>query len=184
MSILILGLIVFFGIHLLPSFASTKTSLVGRLGENAYKGIYSIISITGFVLIIYGKGQADFQPVWEPVLIGSKIPLVLMLISFVLLAAANMPSNIKRFTRHPMLWGITAWSSAHLLTNGDLASIFLFGGFGLFSLFDMVSSNLRGASKQEDTLPLMKDVLTISAGIGIYFLFLFLHPYLMGVSVI
>lgn len=183
MIILIFGLVLFFGAHIFPSFVGVRSSLIARLGEGPYKGLYSIISLAGFILIIAGKSKADFQPLWEPPLWSSSIAPILMLLSFVLLAAGNMPSNFKRFTRHPMLWGVTIWSVTHLLANGDLSSALLFGVFGIFSLFDMVSSNLRGATRQDNRLPIKKDLTVVAAGIFAFLLFFFLHPVLFGVSV-
>ena len=83
-----------------------------------------------------------------------------------------------------MLWGVTLWSIAHLLANGDLASILLFGSFGLFSLFNMFSANLRGAKKQQTKYAFSKDAIVIVASVVVYGILVFLHPYLFGVKVI
>ena len=184
MFILALGLTVFFGLHLLPSFVELRSNIITRLGKGAYKGLFSVISLSGLILIVIGKSMADFQPLWEPPIWNKNVVMGLMLLSFIFLASANMPSNIKRFTCHPMLWGSTLWSGAHLLANGDLASLMLFGAFGVFSLFDMISENMRGAAKQETKYPFTKDVIVIVAGIVIYGALLFLHPYLFNVSII
>lgn len=181
---LILGVIVFFGIHLLPSFPSVRQSLFDRLGEIRYKGVYSLIALGGLVLIIVGKAYAEFVPVWEPPAWGRHLAMTLMPLSFMLLASANMPTNIKRFTRHPMLWGITLWAGAHLTANGDLASLMLFGAFGTFALFDMWSANRRGSTKSEARYPLGKDAIVVVAGLVVYGVFLFAHPYLFRVPVI
>ena len=83
-----------------------------------------------------------------------------------------------------MLWGVFIWSVAHLLTNGGLASLVLFGSLGAFSLFDMLSANVRGASKQETVYPIAKDAITVVAGLAAYGALLFLHPYFFGVAII
>jgi uncharacterized membrane protein len=102
----------------------------------------------------------------------------------VLLAGAYVPTNIKRFTAHPMLWAVTVWAAAHLLANGDLASLVLFGGLGTFALVDMWSANVRGAEVVATRQPLFKDLATVIAGLVAYGVFLALHSYLFGVSVI
>jgi uncharacterized membrane protein len=183
MNLLILGLVLFIGVHLLPSFVSLRRAAVDRLGPGAYKGLFSLLSLTGLVLMVIGKYLADFQPLWQPPAWGRNAALVLLLPVFVLLAAANMPSNIKRYTRHPMLWGVTLWSVGHLLSNGDRASLLLFGSLGVYALFGMLSANLRGAVKQVKVYPLVKDGVTVAAGLVVYAVLLLLHPYLFGVAV-
>lgn len=111
--------------------------------------------------------------------------VVTMLIAFYLFAAADMKSNIKRFIRHPMLLGVFLWSCVHLFANGDLASIILFGSFAIFSLFGMVSANIRGALVQKEKYPIKKDVVSIIGGLVAYAIFVLLvHPYLIGVPVL
>ena len=184
MNLLILGIVIFIGVHLLPSFVPLRRAAMDRLGPGAYKGVFSLLSLVGLVLIVVGKYLADFQPLWQPPAWGRFAAIVLMLPVFMLLAAANMPSNIKRFTRHPMLWGVTLWSVGHLLANGDRASLLLFGSLGAYAVFDMLSANLRGAVKQVVVYPIAKDGMTVAAGLLVYGVLLWLHPYLFGVAVI
>jgi uncharacterized membrane protein len=184
MNLLILGIIIFIGVHLLPSFVSLRRAAMDRLGPGAYKGLFSLLSLVGLVLMIVGKSLADVQPLWQPPAWGRNAALVLLLPVFVLLAAANMPSNIKRYTRHPMLWGVTLWSAGHLLANGDRASLLLFGSLGAYAVFDMLSANRRGAVKQVTVYPRSKDGVTVAAGLLVYGVLLLLHPYLFGVAVI
>lgn len=184
MTTLIVGLFVFFGIHLLPSFENTRNSLVARLGEGPYKGGYTLVSILGFALIVVGMANRDYISIWQPPVWSSHLALVLMLPVFMLLAAAYLPGNIKRFTRHPMLWGVTLWAVAHLLVNGDLASILLFSSFLVYSLFDMWSANNRGARKSTQKRPFFYDAGVVFLGICLYLLFFYLHPQIIGVPVI
>ena len=184
MEFLIAGIVLFVIIHLVPSSAGFRRKLIISIGDVPYKGLFSVISLTGLILIIYGKYIADFQSVWAPPAWGSKVTVVLMLLSFIFLAAANMKSNLTRFTRHPMLWGVTFWSVAHLSANGDLTSILLFGSFAVFSLIAMLSANLRGAKKKSTKQPIILDVIVLIVGLLGYVTFVFLHPYLFGVSVI
>ena len=180
MFYLILGLALFAGVHLFPTFVSLRQTLIGRLGENGYKGLFTVVAVAGLVFMVIGKGDADVQQIWSPPAWGRTATSVMMLFSLSLFAAANMPTNIKRFTRHPMLWGLTLWSVGHLLANGDLASIVLFGGLGVYALLGMASANMRGALKQTVKYPVTKDAMVAVAGVVAYALFLFLHPYLTG----
>lgn len=184
MLLLVLGLLVLVTIHLVPTFSSVRESLLNRLGDAVYKAIFAAIALLGLILIIVGKSRAEFVSLWQPPVWGRHVAPVLMLIAFILLPAAYLPSNVKRFTRHPMLWGITFWSIGHLLANGDLASLLLFGGLGVFALFAMWSANLRGATRSTTKYPLTKDAIVVVAGVVVYGGFLFLHPYLFGVPVI
>jgi uncharacterized membrane protein len=184
MSILITGMLLFFGAHLIPINQTIKQGLIKRLSENIYQMLFAIVSMAGFVIIIWGKASADVVHIWTPPTWGLTIAPPLMLISFYCLVSMSAPTNLKRFTRHPMLWGIVFWAVAHLLTNGDLSSIILFGGFFLYSIFDMWSANRRGAIKSDTKYPLSKDLIVLAITGITYVVILFLHPYLFGVSVI
>lgn len=184
MTYLYLGVIIFTGMHLFPAAAGVRQTLISRIGEKSYMGIFSLIVLGSTILMGVGYSQARFINLYNPPVWGRSMTAALMLLSLILFAAANMPGNIKRLTRHPMLWGLVLWSMGHLCANGDKASVVLFGGLGLFGLIAMLSANLRGAVKQQDKVPLTKDLMVIVAGIIAYGVFVFAHPYLFGVSVI
>lgn len=184
MLLLTLGVIVFAGVHLVPGFPALRECLVSRLGEGRYMALFSAVAFAGLLLIIIGKSTTVFVPLWQPPGWGRAAALLITPLAFVLLAAAYLPSNIKRFTAHPMLWGVSAWAAAHLLANGDLASLALFGGLGLFALVDMWLANMRGAEISATRQPVVKDLTTAIAGLVVYVVFLALHPYLFGVAVI
>jgi len=185
MYILLLGICIFFGLHLVPSLVSYRCIIINKLGEGLYKGLYSVISLIGLVLIVYGKSIAGYYSIWEPPIWSKNVVVVIMLLAFYFFAAADLKSNIKRFIRHPMLLGVMLWSAAHLFANGDLASILLFGAFFIFSLFGMLSANKRGASTQKNKFPLAKDIVAVFAGLVAYGIFIkYLHPYLIGVPII
>lgn len=184
MIILMLGLLVFIGIHLVPSFPALRLRLIDQFGPTGYKGGFAAISFVGLALLIIGKAYAEFIPVWTPAPWGRHLAMGLMPFAFILLVAAYMPSNVKRLTAHPMLLGITVWAAAHLAANGDLAGIVLFGGLGVFSLFDMWSANKRGAAPGTTHYPLVKDLTVVVIGLAAYGAVLFLHPYLFGVRVL
>lgn len=180
MTLLILGLLIFFAIHLLPSFSTTRNNLYSRYGERRFKLGFTLVAVIGLILIIIGKAYADYIPIWEPPVWTRHMAMPFVMLAFILLPAANMPTNIKRLTPHPMLWGIILWSGAHLAANGDLASMLLFGSFFLYSLFDIVSANRRGAKTQDHKVPLRKDIMVVVAGLVVYGIFLFAHPWLFG----
>ncbi|MGI8740473.1 MAG: NnrU family protein [Gammaproteobacteria bacterium] len=184
MLLLTLGIIVFAGVHLVPGFPALRERLTGRFGEGGYMVPFSGVALVGLLLIIFGKSAADFVALWQPPGWGRAAALLITPLAFVLLAAAYLPTNIKRFTAHPMLWGVSAWAAAHLLANGDLASLVLFGGLGSFALIDMWLASKRGAKMSAMRQPVVKDLMTVIAGLVAYSLFLTLHPYLFGVAVI
>jgi len=183
MTILILGVAIFVGAHLVPSATSLREGLRERVGTNAYRGLFSLVSLVGFVLIVVGMGRAPSVPLWDPPPWGHRVPVYGMPVALVLLVAAFMPTNLKRLTRHPMLWGVTIWAAAHLLANGDLASLILFGSFGTFALFDMWSANQRGAELSSKVVPYWRDALVILVGIVLYVGLLHSHAWLFGMPV-
>jgi uncharacterized membrane protein len=106
-----------------------------------------------------------------------------MPVALTLFVSAFMPTNLKRLTRHPMLWGVTVWAAVHLVANGDLASLILFGSFGAFSLFDMWSANRRGAELSAKVVPYWRDVLVAAVGGIVYVGLLHSHEMLFGMPV-
>lgn len=184
MELLILGMIIFMSVHLTPSIVKLRRKLVAWRGETVYKIGYSCLAMIGLILIIIGKGRADFVPVWNPPDWGYPITQIAMLFALIAFPAAYMPTNLRRFLRHPFLTGLALWALSHLLVNGDLASILLFGGFGAFALFDVWSANRRGAIKSYRSIPYYRDLLLVTAGLVLYGVMVILHPHLFGVSAI
>ena len=180
---LILGVVVFIGAHLVPSVPSLRSSLQARVGRSRYRGLFSLVSVVGFVLLVVGMGQAPFVPVWNPPAWANRVAVWTMPIALILLVAAFMPTNLKRITRHPMLWAVTIWATLHLLANGDLASLILFGSFGVFSLFDMGSANRRGAELSSSVVPYWRDLLVVVVGGVLYLASFYGHAWLFGVPV-
>lgn len=133
MTLLLLGLLIFLGSHSLRIVAEPwRQAQQARLGENAWKGLLSVVSLAGFALIVWGYGLARQAPVvlWTPPAATRHLAGLLMLVSFVMLAAASVPRNaIKARLRHPMVLGVKVWALAHLLANGNLADVLLFGSF-------------------------------------------------------
>jgi uncharacterized membrane protein len=147
MTLLILGLILFLGVHSVRIVADGwRSAQIARRGEGAWKGLYSVASLVGFVLIVYGYGQARTEPVvlWTPQLWARHLASLLMLLSFILLAAAYVPRNgIKAAVHHPMVLAVKVWALAHLLANHTLADLLLFGSFLVWAVLDFRSSRQR-----------------------------------------
>jgi len=144
---LILGLVLFLGVHSVRVFAEDwRTKTRARLGENAFKGVYSVVSVLGFGLIIWGFGQARLQPVvvWTPPVGMRHLASLLTLLAFVSLAAAYVPGNaIKAKLHHPMVLGVKTWALAHLLANGMLAHMVLFGSFLVWAVLSFRAARQR-----------------------------------------
>ena len=183
MTLLIVGVALFIGAHLIPSVPSLRDRLKRQVGGNAYRGLFALVSLVGFVLLVMGMGRASFVPLWDPPAWGHRVPVFGMLLALTLFVAAFMPTNLKRLTRHPMLWGVTLWAAVHLVANGDLASLILFGSFGAFSLFDMWSANQRGAQLSSKAVPYWRDLLVVAVGGVVYMGLLHSHALLFGMPV-
>jgi uncharacterized membrane protein len=147
MTALILGLVIFLGVHSVRIYAEPwRNGMRAQIGENGWKSAYSLASIAGFVLIVWGYGQARLSPVplWTPMLWPRHLAALLMLLSFVLLAAAYVPKNgLKAKLHHPMVLGVKAWALAHLLANHTLADLLLFGSFLAWAVLDYRAAKQR-----------------------------------------
>jgi uncharacterized membrane protein len=187
MLYLILGLVIFLGVHSVEIFSPTfRNRAVARLGEKGYKGIYSVLSIIGFVLLVWGYGVARQHPVlvYAPPLWMRHLTLLLMLPVFPLLLAAYLPGRIKAAVKHPMLAAIKMWAFAHLLANGMLADVLLFGGFLIWAVADRISVKRRAVVRPVLGPPPGKynDLIAVVGGLALYVAFVFwLHLWLIGV---
>ena len=150
MTALILGLVIFLGVHSVRIVAEPwRTRMRARLGEGAWKGLYSLLSLLGFGLIVWGYGLARQQPVslWAPMPWARHLASLLTLLAFVLLVAAYVPRNsIKARLHHPMILGVKLWALAHLLANHTLADLLLFGGFLLWAVLSFRAARQRDAA--------------------------------------
>ncbi|TDJ32223.1 MAG: NnrU family protein [Gammaproteobacteria bacterium] len=184
MTLLIAGLAVFFGPHLISTFVPLRAALVDRLGENPYMGLYSAVSLAGLVMIVMGYARAPLEVVYEPPTWGRSGNTLLMLVAVILLVAAYAPSNIKRLTAHPMLWGTFLWAAGHLLANGDKASLLLFGSFAIYALYDMWSANRRGQRPSKEKYPFAKDITIVVLALIIYAILFRFHGTFFGAPLI
>jgi len=184
MVFLVLGLAIFFGVHSLSIFREKREVLINKIGAMPYKGLYSLVSILGFVLLVMGKGSAEFIHIWQPPLVLAMVTKFLMLFAWILMVAAYIPSNFKRMIRHPMLLSVKLWAVAHLLINGDLASIILFGSFLAFGVIAMISANKRSEWLKPDPKPFYLNVVVIVVALVVYVGVAMHHAQLFGVAVI
>ncbi|MEM7437593.1 MAG: NnrU family protein, partial [Myxococcota bacterium] len=161
-----------------------RERIIKRVGFGPYRGLFSLAALAGLVLIVLGMSRAPMVPLWTPPGWGFTAAVVGMPVVFVLLAASYMPSNLKRWIRHPMLTSVAIWAGLHLLCNGDLASLILFGSFGTFAVFDIVSANRRGTAKAQDRVAWWRDLIPVVGGLLVYFLVLHYHQALFGRSVL
>lgn len=179
MAALVLGLVMFLGAHSLRIFAEPwRTATLGRLGEKPYKALYSLVSIAGFVLIVWGYSLARQAPtvLWSPPPVGLRhLASLLTLVAFVLLVAAYVPGNhLKAKLRHPMVGGVKVWAFAHLLVNNTLADVVLFGSFLVWAILDFRSARRRdGNLVTRPQASTTRTVITVVVGVAAWAVFAF-----------
>lgn len=188
MWILVVGLIVFLGIHSVRMIAPAKREqFIEAKGENAWKGIYTLVSFAGLALMIWGYGQARLDnvffysaPTW-----GAHLQLLLMIPAMILLVATNLPAgHIKKAVKNPTLIAVKIWAIGHMLVNGDLASYLLFGGFLVWAILLVINTKKRGQIFPDETA-VKSDIISIVAGIVLWAAITFwLHEWLIGIPAI
>ncbi len=189
MTLLIAGLLLFLGSHSVRIFAEDwRTARIAGMGEKGWKGAYSLVAIAGFVLIVIGYGQARLDPVvlYATPTWTRHVAALLTLPAFILLAASKGPMNrIRAAVGHPMVAGVKLWAFAHLLANGTLADVVLFGSFLAWAIVDYIAARRR--DRAEGTVrvasgPIARDVVTVAIGTVVWIVFaLWLHGPLIGV---
>jgi uncharacterized membrane protein len=186
MTLLIIGIATFLGLHVVPTRRGLRERLVARLGEGPYKGLFALLSGASFILLVYGFAKAPLIQVWSPPPWTRWVAIVLMLPAFIFLVAAYVPGQIKAKLKHPFLVAIKTWALAHLIANGDLASIILFGSFLAYAAYDRITLKRRKATglvTVPATGPPSNDVIAVVLGLVLYLSFLFwLHRLLIGTS--
>ena len=187
MSILLAGLLIFFAVHSVSIFNEPwRDSMVAKLGEWRWKGVYSLLAIIGFVLIVWGYSLARVDPVilYSPPTSLRHVSILILVPVFPLLLASYLPGRIQAMTRHPTLVAIKLWALAHLLTNGTLADVILFGSFLAWAVIDRISMKRRTQRFIPGALPSkVNDSIAVLLGLVLYVSFvLWLHTWLIGVS--
>lgn len=191
MAWLITGLVLFLGVHSVSIVSPLgRRQLARQMGEAGYKGLYTLVSFVGLGLIVWGYGLAREAPVLLYTLpTGFRhLAALLMLPVFVLLLAAYLPGRIQRAAKHPMLLSVKLWALAHLLANGTLADVLLFGGFLVWAVADRISVKRRAAAGLMRSAPALpgsaaNDTIALVGGLVLYaVIVLWLHGWLFGVS--
>ena len=190
MALLIAGLVLFLGIHSVQMIApGFRQSVIENRGDNTWKGIYSIVSLAGLVLLVWGYGAARVSdantffysgPGWL-----THVVWILMAVAMIFFIASQLPAGrIKKALKNPMLISVKTWAIAHLLVNGDLAGILFFGSFLIWAVLLVINTNRRG-NPEPETISQRSDILAVVIGLVVWVVFaLVLHEWLIGVPVI
>lgn len=190
MTMLVAGLFIFLGAHSARIFAEDwRQRHIARSGEAVWKIVYSLISLAGFVLIVWGYGSARADPsgliLWNPPQWTRHVASLLTLPAFILVAAAYVPgTRIKAAIGHPMIVGVKLWALAHLIANGRLADLILFGAFLLWAVFDFRAARGRDRSTgiRRVAVGVSRDLIATAIGLALWAAFAFhLHAWLIGV---
>lgn len=189
MLLLILGLAIFFAVHIVPTVPDLRQGLVQRFGEGAFKIAFSVVSLAALALIVVGYHKLQLNPgknvvLWDPPTWTRHLAMLLMLPALILLVASQIPSRIRAAAKHPMLAAIKIWTLAHLLANGDLASLLLFGSFLAFAVYDRISVKRRAYPGRLGTAEggPVNDLIVVVLGVALYALIIVWgHGALIGV---
>ena len=185
MLLLIAGLVLFLGIHSVGIVAEPWRNAMAAKNEAVWKIGYTAISLTGFALLCYGYGQARMDPIWlwAPPPIMKAVSAVLLLPVFILFLASFLRGKISTATKHPQLLAVKLWATAHLIANGTLADLLLFGGFLAWAVAQRISLKRRTPRATPGMAPSMAgDIGAVIGGLGIYVLFVvWAHEFLIGI---
>jgi len=189
MLILVLGVALFLGAHVFSTLRGPRARAIEQFGLKPYRAVYSSVAILGLVLIVYGfsryRAEGIIQ-IWDPPTWSRHAAMPLVWFAFVALASRRAPpSRIRGWLRHPTLVAIKSWALAHLLANGDLGGMILFGSFLAFGVYDRIAVKRRGDEGAPRLDAFTKgDAIALGAGTAVFAVILLLHPYLFGVSVL
>jgi uncharacterized membrane protein len=190
LGLLILGLVLFLGVHTLTTQRDARAALIGKFGRGGYMGLYSLASFAGLALIVWGYSvyrATGWVDVWSPPVAFRHVTLLLMLPAVILVVASYIRGRIYTTLKHPMLAGIKLWAAAHLFANGDLGSIVLFGSFLAWAVYDRISLKHR-ADAGAPPIPVGgpgNDVIAVAVGVVVYVALAFaFHPLVIGVPVV
>jgi uncharacterized membrane protein len=189
LAVMIAGLVLFLGIHLLPAMRERRAALVSRLGEGPYKAIYALLSVLGICLIAWGFGRyraLGWIDIWYPPQAMQYLTIALMLPAIILVVAAYLRGHIYKLVKNPMLVAVKLWAVAHLLDNGDLGSMILFGSFLAWAVVDRISLKHR-SDAGAPPVPVDgvgNDLLAVGVGVIAYLAIGYVfHPIFIGVPV-
>jgi len=179
---------------MLPFYPEYRAQLIEKMdndtinADGLYKIIFSVISLLGLIFVGIGKGSIEFIGLWSTPTFFRYITVILIPLSFILIVAAYLPNNIRRYVPHPMLTGVIIWGVTHMLVNGDVASIILFGSFVVYSVVAIKLANERQCDKNseqdvQEKTPVIKDAIVVGIAISGFLLVLWLHKLLFGRAV-
>jgi uncharacterized membrane protein len=190
LAIMIIGLAVFLGSHTLVTLRPQRAALIARIGERPYKALFALVSLVGILLIGYGFAQyraAGYINIWMPPRWTRHVTELLMWPAIIAIVAAYIPSEIKRVLKHPMLAGVKLWAVAHLISNGDLGSIILFGSILAWAVYDRILLKRRTDAPAPAVATgggYRNDFIVVVVGTVVYFVLGFwFHPWVIGVPV-
>jgi uncharacterized membrane protein len=189
LAIEIVGLVVFLGAHVFVSMRGHRATLIARLGEGPYKGLFSLVSLIGLVLLSYGFARYRTEgviPLWYPPVWTRYIVQIAMWPASIALVAAYVPGDIKRMLKHPLLVAVKIWAVAHLCANGDLGGIILFGAVLAWAVYDRITLKRR-TDAGSPPIPVggrRNDVIAVVVGTVVYLVLgLLFHPLVIGMPV-
>ncbi len=187
MTILIVGLVIFFGIHVLTA-TPLRSVMVGAIGEKPYKGMFSLLSFVGLGLMIWGFGMSRYGPdsaiiVFNPPSWSHFVTLVLVAIALVLIGASHGKGYMRKWVKHPMSLGVGLWALGHLFSNGNMNEVLLFGSFVAYAIFDVLLCTIKGKAKTFEP-EFKSDMKAIVIGGALFAAILFFHYNIFGVSVV
>jgi uncharacterized membrane protein len=189
LAVLIIGLVVFIGSHVFVTRRKARAALIAQVGETPYKALFAVVALAGLVLIVWGfahyRVEGDIQ-VWVPPSWMRHVTVALVWPAIIFATAAYIPGDIKRTLKHPMLVGVKLWAFAHLLSNGDLGGIILFGSILAWAVYDRITLKRRD-DPGAPPIPIggrRNDILAIVVGTVLYLaLGLVFHPLFIGIPV-
>lgn len=186
MTLLALGLALFFALHMIPFWAlGLRAALIGKLGKGPYSGIFALSSLASFVLIVLGWQASEIEILYDAPAWGRHVTPLFALFGILLFIASNAPTNIRRMLRHPQLVGVALWAVGHLFSNGETRSVLLFGGLLIYALVSIWSSNQRdGVWIKRDPVPKSRDVVTVVIALAVYGGLFYFHSAFTGVPII
>jgi uncharacterized membrane protein len=188
LTTLIIGLIVLLGAHVFVTFRGARAKAIEQLGQAGYRILFTLVSLAGLFFIVWGYGEYrahEWLQIWTPPGYMRHVTVALMLLAVIMITAAFIPSHIKAWLKHPMLASVKTWALAHLLSNGDLGSIILFGAFLAWGVYARIAAKRRG-DLGTTTAPAgwTNDIIVLALSAVIYFLLgYYFHPYVIGVPV-
>jgi uncharacterized membrane protein len=184
--VLVIGLALFLGAHVFVTCRAERAAVTARIGEGPYKALFALVSFIGLGLIVYGFAQyraTGWIEVWSPPSWTRHVAAVLVWPAIICVVAAYIPGDIKRVLKHPMLVGVKLWALAHLIANGDLGSIILFGSILAWAVFDRITLKRR-SDPGAPPIPVggrRNDIIAVAVGTLLYLALGFFHPNVIGV---